>query len=182
MYSLETELCLDMSDFNQSTHDFSRFVEHLKVDSQTDDLPFEKTLLYVYLPDLSTFRKECPHNELRTFFSWLNETKGVTAIKDLSIPDNISNPISDELMEQAVLQKFKIEKFDWRKLDISLDILTNSPFASELRDLKLYSSGNWSTLYHWASKDGLGSVCFPKVRNLLTVNSIGQVVKSDSCS
>jgi hypothetical protein len=145
-----------MSDFNQSSHDFQRFVQQLTEGSSHNDLLFEETIFYVHLPDLNTFKRVPPHVGVRDLFSWL-KGRGVETIKNLSIPDSTTHPMSDALVSEAIIQKFKIEKFDWRKLDVNLDILTDARYSlpESLTDLKLYSSGNWSVLYHWASKDGL---------------------------
>ena len=71
------------------------------------------------------------------------------------MPDSATSPMSEELVQEAIIEQFEIEKFDWRKLDISLDILTGSNHSDKLKDLTLYSSCNWGVLYHWASDDGL---------------------------
>ncbi|KAL1615283.1 hypothetical protein SLS56_011864 [Neofusicoccum ribis] len=89
---------------------------------------------------------------------WLIEQ--ITTVTKTRSVEASGNPtkrssISDELVEKAILSQFKIEKFDWRKLDIDLSILTNSPHAEHFTDITLYSSGNWSVLYHRTSKDGL---------------------------
>ena len=143
-----------MSDFNQSSHDFTRFVQLLTEGSSHENLLFEETLLYVNLPDLNTFERVPPPDRVRVLFSWLKD-RGVKTIKNLNIPDSTTHPISGALVSEAIIQQFKIEKFDWRKLDFNLDILTDSQYSESLTDLKLYSSGNWSLLYDWASKDGL---------------------------
>jgi hypothetical protein len=147
-----------MSDFNQSSHDFTRFIDQLTQRSSPDNLLFEETLFYVYLPDLNTFKKPCPHDGVRALFSWLGEHKGVKKIKNLNMPDSTTSPMSDELVGEAIIDRFEIEKFDWRKLDINLDILTKSEHAAQFTDITLYSSGNWSVLYHWKSKDGLAKL------------------------
>lgn len=73
------------------------------------------------------------------------------------MPDSATSPLSGELVKEAIIDQFEIERFDWRKLDISLDILTapESKIRDTVKELTLYSSGNWSVLYHWASEEGL---------------------------
>lgn len=72
--------------------------------------------------------------------------------------------MSDELVEEAIINKFQIEELDWRKLDIDLNTLTRSPHADQFTKLTLYASGNWSVLYHWVlSKDGIAKL--PNVRH-----------------
>lgn len=73
--------------------------------------------------------------------------------------------MSDELVEEAIINKFQIEELDWRKLDIDLNTLTRSPHADQFTKLTLYASGNWSVLYHWVlSKDGIAKL--PNVKEV----------------
>ncbi|QSZ30959.1 hypothetical protein DSL72_000518 [Monilinia vaccinii-corymbosi] len=85
------------------------------------------------------------------------------------MPDSTTNSMSDTFVQESIINKFEIEKFDWRKLDVNLDILTSSSHADHFTELVLYSSGNWSVLYHWLSDDGLA-----KLRKLeeVTINII----------
>lgn len=162
-----------MSDFNQSSHDFNQFVKHLheyaKPNSVARDLLFEETLLYVYLPDLQLLPDKNVHDAMELFFSWL-WGHGVKKIKELSIPDSRFRPLSEDFVQESILKKFKgIEKLDWRKLDLDLTLLAErEEVVSKLTDLTLYSSGNWSVLYHWASADGIAKlekVCCPLYSN-----------------
>jgi hypothetical protein len=116
-------------------------------------IEFENILFYVNLPDLNNF-KDTPHDEVRRLFQWL-AYREVKTIRSLCIPDNNVAPMSDVLIEGAIINKFEIEKFDWRKLDINLEILTKSHYSGKFTELKLYSSGNWSVLHHWVSDEGL---------------------------
>jgi hypothetical protein len=194
--STDKELCLDMSDFNQISHDFTAFVELLKnysesgtyayLNKDADASFFEKKLLYVYLPDLQVFAGGIAQDCIQALFSWLKE-QGVVSIMDLSIPDIIHRPMSEDFLVEHVLQHFSIERLDWRKLDVDLFALrdlapdrSNKAFPNLVTDLgnhtrrqetpsltdsltklKLYSSGNWGVLHHWASSHGLP--CFKKV-------------------
>ncbi|OAL20469.1 hypothetical protein AYO20_11489 [Fonsecaea nubica] len=150
----EKELCLDMSDFNQSSHDFKIFVDELK-HSTDKGLLFEECLLSVFLPDLNTFRKATPHDGVRDLFEWLRNEGNVKRIKSLNIPDSTTLPMSDELVSEAIIDVFEVEKFDWRKLDINLDILVRSKHRDEFTNLTLYSTGNYSVMHHWISPEGL---------------------------
>ena len=165
---IERQLYLDMSEFSQSSKYFKTFLDHFKQHSA--DTQYEESLVYVDLPDLNTFENECPHDWVREFFSWLSG-KGVKNIKKLHIPDSISNPMCEELVGEAILSQFKIQSFHWRKLDVNLDVLTK--FASDLTEISLFSSGNWSVLYHWASQSGLATlprVCIQQKRPYKTQN------------
>lgn len=160
------ELCLDMSDFNQSSHNFETFVNKMtqldtgQAQSQ-NVLQFEDTLFFVHLPDLNYVKQPCPHDTIRRLFDWL-AGKGVRTIKRLIIPDNTTSPLSDAFVQQYIIEPFDIEELDWRKLDVNIEIFasTNKTRTSDtcLTDLTLYSSGNWSVLYHWISEDGLSKL------------------------
>ncbi|KAL7901847.1 hypothetical protein HDV64DRAFT_143531 [Trichoderma sp. TUCIM 5745] len=155
---LEKELFLDMSDFSNPSHDFVGFIKDLietapPAENKNESIQFEDILFYVCLPDFNYF-KEPPHNEIKKLFEWLR-TRQVHTIKVLDIPDSTVHPMCDLLLEAAVFENFKVHKLTWRKLDINLKILTASRHASEIEDLTLYSSGNWSVLYHWVSEEGL---------------------------
>ncbi|KAI1128630.1 peptidase S8/S53 domain-containing protein [Nemania abortiva] len=120
--------------------------------SDRDVIGFEDILFYVCLPDMNFF-KEAPQCEIRRLFKWL-ELGGVKTIRHLSIPDSATNPLCDIIVHHYITKRFSIERFDWRKLDINLEILTVGT-SNEFTELTLYSSGNWGVLYHWASKEGL---------------------------
>ena len=121
--------------------------------AESDAIRFEDVLFYVCLPDLNYF-KDPPHAEIRRLFKWLQH-QGVNTIRHLCIPDSTTAPMHDVLVSEDVMERFKIEKFEWRKLDINLEVLTESMSPADFTELTLYSSGNWSVLYHWASNDGL---------------------------
>jgi hypothetical protein len=152
-----------MSDFNNPSHDFKGFVARLTAGLQYDaegipklreaSVKFETTLFYLRLPNFNNFT-ETPGAEVRRLFSWLS-AQGVNTLKSVSIPDSITAPMCDVLVDEAIIQPFWIEKFDWQKLDINLEIMTNSKNSKYLTELRLYSSGNWSVLYHWINSDGL---------------------------
>lgn len=147
-----------MSDFNQPSHNFAQFVDNLTAPDQI--MNFEDSLFFVRLPDLNYVQQPLPHAVIRKLFNWLSK-KGVKTIKKLYIPDNAVNPLSDELVKDAILDWFEINKLDWRKLDVNMDLLTLAEKKEHLLDLNLYSSGNWSVLSHWISFRGLPSL--PKV-------------------
>jgi hypothetical protein len=86
---------------------------------------------------------------------------GVERIIQLNALDNTFHPIGDEII--ALLAKaFKVEKLNWYKYDLDLDVLKQ--IGANLRKLWLYSSGNWGTLFYWTSGEGLlDSRSFPQV-------------------
>ncbi|KAF3069903.1 Minor extracellular protease Epr [Trichoderma lentiforme] len=131
------ELCLDMSDFNQTSHNFEKFVEKLTtLDGNGDEgigmdmiedettLQFENILFFVHLPDLNYVKQPLPHQVLKKLFLWLRDRKGVQTIKRLNVPDCTTNPINPAFFRLTILNHFVIEELDWRILDMNLDILT----------------------------------------------------------
>lgn len=147
-------------------------------------MQFEECLVSVFLPDLNTFKKPVPYDGVAELFRWLKQTGKVKRIKSLNIPDNTSVPMSDGHVSEYILKQFEIEKFVWRKLDINLDILVSSPHKGVFADITLYSTGNYSLLYHWASKDGIGSLpgvsclaffrCALMTRTMLTLDDLAK--------
>jgi hypothetical protein len=102
------------------------------------------------------------------FFLWLGK-KQVGTIVELNIPDNHLQPLSDEFVFDKVVN-FHVRRLDWRRLDMNVDFLIESGAAASLTHLHLYSSGNWSTLYHWASaKEFNGLSALPQVRCLMGI-------------
>jgi hypothetical protein len=203
--AIAREFFLDLSDFNQDSHNFHHFVDDLALqaaarkrkkqrqlskkqkeplttdgESSEDDcdLRFEDTLLYLCLPNLGRYSNEFAHTSVSRLFTWLYE-KGVRTIMEVNITDNLLNPLSDDLIQQDLLNRFEIHSLDWQRVDVNLDTLTSSrvslanegssvrevssvigsPSGAEssptFKALKLYSSGNWSVLYHWQSSEGL---------------------------
>ena len=153
-----------MSDFNYSSHDFDFFIRDLtkyaKPDSLARDLQFEKTLLYVTLPDLELLLESNVHETIRDFFNWLRAME-VHTIKELNIPPSLAPPLPEDFGHTIILKHFCVERLNWRKLDMDISILKGPRTVSSLKGLKLYSSGSWSILYHWASEDGVNEL--PKV-------------------
>lgn len=181
-----------MSDFNCPLLDFEMFVNrltsteagHMDHDSDGEQDPsisppgmilLEDTLFFVQLPDLNHVKRPCYQETIRKLFSWLARTQRVETIKRLYIPDSSLTPLDDAFIALYILNQFKIEAMDWRKLDLNLEVLTsgssgrrtepelaaNWNVRNHLKELTLYSSGNWSVLYHWISEEGLARL--PKV-------------------
>jgi hypothetical protein len=176
----------DFTAFVELLKNYSKSGTYAYLNPDPDASFFEKKLLYVYLPDLQVFAGGIAQDCIRALFSWLKE-QGVESIIDLCIPDIIHRPMSEDFLSENVLQHFSIERLDWRKLDVDLFALRDlAPdrndqafptlatdirnrtrrqetlsLADSLTKLKLYSSGNWGVLYHWASSHGLP--CFKKV-------------------
>lgn len=171
-YYQDKELGLNFSDFNEPSHDFSQFIRDIwKNRGAMKDLQFEPTLFYVVLPDFYHHDNTQFHDEVETLFKWLEEFQEVTSIVDLVIPDSFQKPMEDNFIQLKILDKFYVTSLNWRKMDINMEILTESVKTKKsLRQVQLYSSGNWSILHHWASDDGLRKI---KARILVEHTSHG---------
>ena len=53
----------------------------------------------------------------------------------------------------ASLQTLRVKRLHWRKVDLGMKTL--KVIATEVEHLTLYSSGDFDTLAHWVSHDGL---------------------------
>ncbi|MCJ1394328.1 hypothetical protein MMC18_007206 [Xylographa bjoerkii] len=150
------ELGLNLSDFNQPSHDFTEFISAIwNHGPAVKDLKFEQTLFYVVLPDFYHRDTDHFHTEVEILFKWL-VAQDVTSIIELVIPDSLEHPLGDDFVQANILDKFSVTRLDWRKLDVNVNILTESAKSKDsLQTVHLYSSGNWSVLYHWTSSDGL---------------------------
>jgi hypothetical protein len=161
------ELGLNFSDFNQPSHDFAEFISSIWNDGPArNNLHFEQTLFYVVLPDFYRQSSDRFHRDVSTLFNWLVD-RGVTSIIELVIPDSLEHPMEDDFVQANILDRFSVTRLDWRKLDVNIDILTASAKSKDsLEVVHLYSSGNWSVLYHWASEEGLCKLNQPKFKNV----------------
>lgn len=82
------------------------------------------------------------------------------------------------------LYGFKVEEWDWKKMDICSDVIHESSPA--VREVSLYSSGNNAVLMGWASEEGLGNrKKFPLVshaRVSTVVEAKSSICSLGSCS
>ena len=109
------------------------------------------------LPDLQLLPTSDVYGTTGALFDWL-WAMGVQTIKDLNIPDQRIQPLTEDFVHTKILSRFQVLNLDWRKLDLDISILKSPKTASSLKKLRLYSSGNWSVLYHWASDDGVSAL------------------------
>lgn len=113
--------------------------------------------------------------DMEFFSEWL-QRKGVTHIISMQVYDY--SPCHSDKSIAAVLQPFKIEELDWRKID--LDPLTIQTACKEVRSLTLWWSGNNTSLRAWSEPTGLPAlphlerlrICLPteiQVRSLMNL-------------
>ena len=179
----ETEIGWDLTIFNQPSHDFSKFVDTLQRDRKNmllakrrnwspppSFIPIEysSTLAYVRFPNLGPCKPgSAPRREVLEVLLWLRNLKSVTEIVSLHVPDCITDPHSDSAIRTALgffhydplsdsldeAEGISIKDLDWRKYDLSADILLER--AHLVEKLVLYSSGNWAVIDHWFGSNGL---------------------------
>jgi hypothetical protein len=165
-------LGLHFAAFNNPSHDFDRFVTDIeRYRKNMTGLEYEETLFYLILPDFGHQISAKHHTEIEKLFEWL-VNMNVSSILELCVLDSLAFPMDDDFFQAKVLDKVCIRDLNWRKVDMNIDILyqnqefwkreyskdnaiSSGSIYDGLKKIHLYSSGNWSTLYHWASEDGL---------------------------
>ncbi|KAH8802523.1 putative subtilisin [Xylogone sp. PMI_703] len=135
-------------------------------------LKFESILKYVALPVLSVesqpvkghrskskpqgvTQPEIHRNgrsDLVAVFDWLWR-RGVREIIKVMVVDGDPPHANGAIVE--ALYGFKVEEWDWKRVDLSSDVISESSLA--IREVSLYSSGNDAVLMGWASAEGLGN-------------------------
>ncbi|RAH42554.1 S8 family peptidase [Aspergillus brunneoviolaceus CBS 621.78] len=149
----------------------SRYIDQDWISRGLEYLCFEDTLQYVALPRLELTKKVqsvdsrfarvrslLPDGEGRRdmvfLFDFLRK-KGVSRILRVIVDDTTSPAHSDEAIEQA-LGGFRVEVWDWRKIDISIDTIIS--VALDVREVYLYWSGNNAVLRGWSDHGGLAQL------------------------
>ncbi|KAK0623855.1 peptidase S8/S53 domain-containing protein [Immersiella caudata] len=143
-------------------------------------LRFERILKYVALPKLnmetetSIRRKSRFQPEKKVFrgkglsdlvevFKWLRKHNVEQIVKVMVIDDGEPSH-SDAAIEEA-LKDFKVEVWDWKKLDLCSDVIAES--SNCVKEVSLYSSGSKSVLMGWASEEGLrNKTKFPELEQV----------------
>lgn len=171
---LEKEIHLDLCEIENATYTVSK--DSLEKFLKT--LEFEDILQYVQIPRhpfSSNSNTTVPQDEAMEdtdkagvgvgrqdfkFIFDLLKGKGIQKIVKLIVKDDELYPHSDDAIEE--LQYFKIEEWDWNKIDLSSVVLRKA--APLVRKVHLWSSGSHSILRDWSSCDGLNRllhVCTP---------------------
>ncbi|RSL79987.1 hypothetical protein CEP51_006902 [Fusarium floridanum] len=146
-------------------------------------LRFESILKYVALPNMTieavrkpkrrernpTSRSDAraPHQKGRTdlikVFDWLWQN-GVREILKVMVVDDKDPPHADSAIVEA-LEGFKVEEWDWKRIDLCSDVISNASLF--VREASLYASGNNAVMMGWASAEGLGNRAkFPKLEKV----------------
>ncbi|RSM19133.1 hypothetical protein CDV31_002054 [Fusarium ambrosium] len=146
-------------------------------------LRFESILKYVALPNMTIEpvqkqkrreRNPAPRSgvnaprpkgrtDLIKVFDWLWQN-GVREILKVMVVDNKDPPHADSAIVEA-LEGFKVEEWDWKRVDLCSDVISNASLF--VREASLYASGNNAVMMGWASAEGLGNrVKFPKLEKV----------------
>lgn len=137
---------------NNKNGSFADYVRGLKT-MEAKFFRFEKVLKYATFPELSSqesftssedMRQD--HSEVMDVFDWLRD-RGAQQVLRLSVGDRLHCPHSDEDVA-ACVNTFGVRDLNWRKLDLYLKNMTDSP----IEELHLYSSGNRSVHDQWMSQ------------------------------
>ena len=143
--------------FGQPTHKFKPMVDGLIQKGRLPNLSFHKTMAYVTFPFLdSSHPDSCPESvgsDAERVLQWLRDTKGVSKIIRLIVPGSTPRAESEDVIRDAI-RGISVVSFDWRVLDLSIDIIIGSA-SKNVEDLCLYSSGNWGVLQQWSGTEGV---------------------------
>ncbi|PSN59993.1 subtilisin-like protein [Corynespora cassiicola Philippines] len=101
--------------------------------------------------------------DMKTVFDWLRG-KGVKVIVKVMVIDDGDTPHSDRAIEES-LEEFQVENWDWKKLDISSEVISRS--TTKVEEVSLYCSGNNAVLMGWGSSYGFPNKAkFPQLKRL----------------
>lgn len=141
-------------------------------------LKFEEVLRYAAFPSFDRSQwdmsMEKPQDEVFHVLLWLRKEKHVKKIMSLNVLDRMYCP-HDERDIAFMARSFRVEKLDWRFLDMAISYLTDenlTPSNSKLTarkapperltELRLYSSGKRAAVDHWLGQNGVNTL--PNVR------------------
>ena len=102
-----------------------------------------------HLISRSATKHKTPKN-LSDIFQWL-KGNGVKKVIRVSVLDYGDHPHPDSSIEED-LKSLEVEIWDWKKVDLSSDVISNS--STSIREISLYFSGNPAVLMGWGSAQG----------------------------
>ncbi|QYT02970.1 hypothetical protein H0G86_009949 [Trichoderma simmonsii] len=151
----EREIHLDLRELqnSESQRNLIRFIKNLN---------FEDILQYVRIPQhpfsspdltndqIKPEKKTSGRRDFEEIFKVLHDKK-VRKILKLVVDDDEDCLHEDEVIES--LSRFKIEDFQWMKMDLSVMVLRHA--VPDAQNVHLFSSGNHSVLRDWSSSEGL---------------------------
>jgi hypothetical protein len=90
----------------------------------------------------------CDEKMVGNFLEWLNETKKVTKVVKLKLPDS-EHQYGTSFIDEQILRRFEIDELDWQVVDIEKDFMEKigaSKAKPMLKKVHLYSSGDKSLM------------------------------------
>ncbi|KAK9783757.1 putative Peptidase S8/S53 domain-containing protein [Seiridium cardinale] len=90
---------------------------------------------------------------LKLLFKWLRDEKKVNTILRIIVDDLEEPSHSDEAIESCLMDIKGVETWDWRKFDMSPDVIQTA--APDARVIHLYWSGNNAILRAWSEAEGI---------------------------
>jgi hypothetical protein len=167
-YPADLEIQLDLSEVPkmQTTTEIQALLERLKLQNILQYVVIPGTL---FLSEDEVARASSADNDddqgkgiarqgFKKIFEALQK-KAVKKIIKLVVEDDEGVPHSDEVLEALRAFDIEIEDWDWRRVDISTEVLLQA--APKVKKLNLYSNGNPAVLHSWSGTDGL--VLLPEV-------------------
>jgi hypothetical protein len=91
--------------------------------------------------------------DLKILFKWLKDEKGVKTIFRIIVDDLEEPSHRDEAIESCLKDVRGVETWDWRKFDMSPDLI--QIVARDAKVIHLYWSGNNAILRAWSEPEGL---------------------------
>jgi hypothetical protein len=102
-------------------------------------------------------------SDLVEVFRWLRRHNVEQIVKVMVIDDG--DPSHAGAAIEEALRDFKVEVWDWKKLDLCSDVIAES--SKCVKEVSLYSSGSKAVLMGWASEEGLRNrTKFPEVSGM----------------
>jgi len=121
------------------------------VEAMIGNLALEQVLRFVRIPQFQNSKDDEGERDFGFIFDRLR-AKGVTRIIRLEVDEQIDWAHSDTAIIRTI-QGFQIDELDWRKTDLSSNVLFKG--VPNVQTLCLYSSGNYAVLGSWSAAEGL---------------------------
>ena len=102
-------------------------------------------------------------------FDWLKSTKNVTKLIEVVVDDFENEgrtPHSDDAIIHC-LEELDVECWDWRRMDISSDVISRAA-GQHIKVVNLYCSGLNAVLRSWSDMAGLPSLGHVRYTHAIT--------------
>ncbi|KAI1377492.1 hypothetical protein F4677DRAFT_458856 [Hypoxylon crocopeplum] len=150
-------------------------IDHTYLQRLETHVRFERTLKYVALPRLAYLASTAISSQsqvapsltkpadLTPIFDWLYD-RHVRRIERVTVIEDRDAPHQDSTIVKC-LKRFEVEIWEWEKMDISSEVISES--SKSIREIRLHSSGSEAVLRGWRAPGGFGDrVKFPKLTDI----------------